>query len=188
MPYVRCGGCGLISYAPRSGGSCPNCGAPVNLLPADVNGSDPARRLDALLRLTRELLDVDVAMLSEIAGGREVVRLAAGVWPGVGSPAGTALPFEDTICREMLEGRIGNVVCDTHADVRVRHLPPTTELGVRAWLGVPISLTDAELYVLCCLSREARPSFGEREVRLLRGLGESLRAELHARARLGSAA
>ncbi len=63
----------MISYAPRSGGSCPNCGAPVNLLPADVNGSDPARRLDALLRLTRELLDVDVAMLSEIAGGREVV-------------------------------------------------------------------------------------------------------------------
>jgi hypothetical protein len=68
MPYVRCGGCALISYAPRSGGACPNCGAPVNVLTADPGG-DPDRRLDALLELTRELLDTEVAMLSDITTG-----------------------------------------------------------------------------------------------------------------------
>ena len=56
-------------------------------------------------------------------------------------------------------------------------------LGVGAWLGVPIELSHAELYVLCCLASEARPSLGEREVRLLAGLAESVRATLEARGR-----
>jgi hypothetical protein len=34
------------------------------------------------------------------------------------------------------------------------------------------------LYILCCLDRETRPSLGEREVRLLSGLAESVRVEL----------
>jgi hypothetical protein len=36
------------------------------------------------------------------------------------------------------------------------------------------------LYVLCCLASESRPSLGQREVRLLAGLAESVRAELQA--------
>jgi hypothetical protein len=36
------------------------------------------------------------------------------------------------------------------------------------------------LYVLCCLHRERRPSLGEKEVRLLSGLAESVRVELSA--------
>jgi hypothetical protein len=32
--------------------------------------------------------------------------------------------------------------------------------------------------VLCCLAREARPGIGERDVRLLLGLAESVRSEL----------
>ena len=179
MPYVRCGGCALISYAPRSGGSCSNCGAPVNILNADPGG-DPERRLDALLRLTRELLDTDVAMLSEITSRVEVVRRAAGEWPGVDSLVGVSLPIHDAICQQLLEGRIGSVVADVQADGRVRHLASATRFGVGAWIGVPIRPSDVELYMLCCLARETRPSFGEREVRLLRGLAESVRAELQA--------
>ena len=52
------------------------------------------------------------------------------------------------------------------------------QFGVGAWLGVPIDISDTQLYVLCCLARESRPSIGEREVRLLAGLAESVRAEL----------
>jgi GAF domain-containing protein len=107
-----------------------------------------------------------------------VVRRAAGEWPGLDSLVGSSLPIEDTICQQLLEGRIGNVVADVQADIRVRHLAPAAEFGVGAWIGVPIEPADAELYMLCCLAREARPSFGEREVRLLRGLAESVRAEL----------
>jgi GAF domain-containing protein len=151
----------------------------VNVLNGDGAG-DPDRRLDRLLRLTRELLDTNVAMLSEITSESEVVRRAAGEWPGVGSLVDSSLPLHDTICQQLLEGRIGNVVADVQADRRVRHLAPAAEFGVGAWIGVPIEPSDVELYMLCCLARESRPSFGEREVRLLRGLAESVRAELQA--------
>ena len=182
MPYLRCIGCGVVSYAPvnGAGAACPECGVPW---PASVDevvhSTDPGRRLDALVRMTRDLLDVDAALLSEIADGHETVRLAAGEWPELGPLPGPSVPLEETICRRMLEGRIGNVVPDAARDGGVADV--AARFGVGAWLGVPIQVSEAELYVLCCLVREARPSIGPREVKLLTGLAESVRAELQSR-------
>ena len=88
-------------------------------------------------------------------------------------------PLQDTVCQRMLEGRIGNFIADAQDDDRVKDVPMVRQLGVGAYLGVPIRLDDVRLYVLCCLSRESRPSLGDREVRLLSGLAESVRVELH---------
>ena len=136
------------------------------------------RRLDALMRLTRDLLDTDVALLTEISDGRETARRAAGEWPGLESLEGASLPLEDTFCQRMLDGRIGNWISDARTDERVSDLVMARQLGIGAYLGVPIQLSDMRLYVLCCLARESRPSLGEREVRLLTGLTESVRVEL----------
>jgi GAF domain-containing protein len=80
----------------------------------------------------------------------------------------------------MLDGRIEHYIRDARADERVSGLPMTHQLGIGAYLGVPIRLEDMRLYVLCCLHRERRPSLGEKEVRLLSGLAESVRVELEA--------
>jgi GAF domain-containing protein len=130
------------------------------------------------MRLTRDLLDSDVAVLTEIGHGRETGRRAAGEWPGMESFEGAWSPLEDTVCQRMLEGRIGNYVRDAQRDDRVNDLPMVRQLGLGAYVGVPIRLDDVRLYVLCCLDRESRPSLGEREVRLLSGLAESVRVEL----------
>ena len=184
MPYLRCNGCGVVSYAPRSepGATCPECGIPWPRRPDEVvRSTDPERRLTALVRMTRDLLDADLALITEIRDGRECVRFTAGDWPGVEALDEISLPLEETICRRMLEGRIGNVVTDARVDAAVADLPLVSSLGVGAYLGVPIRPSDSELYVLCCLAREARPSLGAREVRLLSGLAESVCAELQAR-------
>jgi GAF domain-containing protein len=136
------------------------------------------RRLDALMRLTRDLLDSDVAVLTEIGNGRETARRSAGEWPGMNSFEGAWSPLDETVCQRMLEGRIGNYICDAQGDDRVNDLPMVRQLGIGAYLGVPIRLDDVRLYVLCCLDRESRPSLGNREVRLLSGLAESVRVEL----------
>jgi GAF domain-containing protein len=128
--------------------------------------------------MTRELLDVDVALLTEIRDGREIARRVDGDWPGGGSLQNVSLALDETFCQRMLDGRIGNYVRDTRSDSRVDDLAMARNLGVRAWLGVPINVSDARLYVLCCLASEARPSIGDREVRLLLGLAESVRVEL----------
>jgi GAF domain-containing protein len=130
--------------------------------------------------MTRGLLDTDVALLTEIRDGYETALRVDGDWPGRGSFQAASLALENTFCQRMLDGRIGNYVRDATADERVSDLAMARHLGVRAWLGVPIQLSDMRLYILCCLASEARPNIGEREVRLLAGLAESVRAELQA--------
>ena len=170
----------MLSYLPRSavGVSCPECGVSF----AEAGGAIIGRvgsddRLDALINLTRDLLDTDVALLTEIRDGREIARRAAGDWRPLTSQEGASLPLDETFCQRMLDGRIGNYVRDAQAE-RVSDLAMARQLGVRAWIGVPIELSDMQLYVLCCLARESRPTLGEREVRLLLGLAESVRNEL----------
>lgn len=183
MPYVRCASCGVLSYTTpgATAGACPECGVPAlrnGGAPAGPDGS--ARRLDALLQLTRDLLDSDLALLTEISHGHETARWSAGEWPGLETLVGISVPLEETVCKRMLAGRIGNYIQDAQSDERVNDLVMTRRLGVGAYLGVPIRLEDMRLYVLCCLHRESRPSLGEREVRLLSGLAESVRVELQA--------
>ncbi|MGO9955375.1 MAG: GAF domain-containing protein [Solirubrobacteraceae bacterium] len=162
--------------------SCPECGVLVVAADEAANQlADSNRRLDRLLHMTRDLLDTDVAMLTEIRDGREIALRLDGEWPQRGSLHNASVPLENTFCQRMLDGRIGNYIRDTETDPRVGDLVMARQLGVRAWLGVPIELSDMRLYVLCCLACESRPSIGEREVRLLTGLGESVRAELQGR-------
>lgn len=181
MPYRRCANCGVLSYLPRRaiGVVCPECGASFAEV-ADVatRRANLDDRLDALMDLTRELLDTDVALLTEIKDGREIARRAAGEWAPLTSQKGLSVALNETFCQRMLDGRIGNYVGDAHTDERVSDLAMARQLGVRAWIGVPIELSDMQLYVLCCLARESRPDLGAREVRLLLGLAESIRNEL----------
>ncbi|MGH2870749.1 MAG: GAF domain-containing protein [Solirubrobacteraceae bacterium] len=128
--------------------------------------------------MTRELLGVDMALLTEIRDGQEIAQRVAGEWPVVALTPGASVPLADTFCQQFLEGRIGNYVRDAAADEQVSDLAMARELGVRAWLGVPIQPSSSELYMLCCLAREVRPDLGDREVQLLRGLAESVLAEL----------
>jgi len=184
VPYVRCSTCDVLSYAPRSAAEvrCPECGFPI--VRADgttVQSADRDRRLDRLLRMTRDLLDTDIALLTEIRDGREIARRVDGDWPGSGSLQDASLPLDETLCQRMLDGRIGHYVRDARTDPRVSDLAMAKQLGVGAWLGVPIDVSETRLYVLCCLARESRPSIGEREVRLLVGLAASVRAELQDR-------
>jgi GAF domain-containing protein len=181
VPYLRCPTCGVMSYVPRGPSEliCPECGVPIPRTgPREEQAPARDARLDRLLRLTRELLDADLVLLSEIRDGRETVIRSDGRWAGDPFRDGASASLEDTFCQRMLDGRIGSYIHDAAADPRVRDLAIAHQLGIRSWLGVPIEITDARLYVLCCLAREARPGIGDRDVRLLVGLAESVRAEL----------
>jgi GAF domain-containing protein len=69
-------------------------------------------------------------------------------------------------------------VPDAHANEQVRDLEITRAARVGAYIGVPLTGLDAQLYVLCCLSHERRPQLSERDVLFLRGLGQAVLAAL----------
>jgi GAF domain-containing protein len=171
MPRVNCPECGLCTYCVREE-ECPRCG---RLLRApgrrDVPGVDPMGRA---LALVREQLRVSVSFVSEIVDGQEVVRHSAGDGSLPAFVAGAALPLADTICERLLAGRIGHVVPDVAAEPALADLTWPAEIGVNAYLGVPITTADTRLYLLCCLARERRPDFGAADVTFLRGVAASL--------------
>jgi GAF domain-containing protein len=176
MPYVTCSACGLSTYL-VSRGECPGCGEVLlgrEGHHAPLKGSDPAGAIHGTLRLAHAELGVDKVVISQIAAGRETIRWAVGNETFPAFAPGASLPLEDTICRHLLDGRIGALVPDVQQDPVLAELPLVRASGVRTYLGVPMNGADAQLYVLCCLAREARPDLGEADVRFLTGLTESL--------------
>ena len=92
---------------------------------------------------------------------------------------GEGRPLEETYCRRVVDGELPNLVRDTRREERTRDLPITTESGIGAYIGVPITLPGGESYgMLCCLSPRAEPALGAGEVGLLRIVAGMLGEEL----------
>jgi hypothetical protein len=147
--------------------------------------SSPTRRhssagdlITELLRLAHTETQMDVAILGEVCGGREVVRHLAGDGGSFGLHPGASMPIEDTYCHRLLTGRISNVVADAQANEQVRDLEITRAAQVGAYIGVPLTGLDARLYVLCCLAHEQRPRLGGQDLRFLRDLGQAVLSAL----------
>jgi GAF domain-containing protein len=184
MPYQTCPQCGLRTYA-ISGEECPRCGTPLAGLrrastrwsawAPESGGDEPRGAVERVLAVARRELKMDVALLSEVREGREVVLWAVGNDRFPAFVPGAAAPLRDTICQRLLDGTIDSVVHDTGSDPRVRDLPVVRGNGLGAYIGVPLTGAAARRYVLCCLASEARPDLSEHDVRFLRGLVESLR-------------
>ena len=131
----------------------------------------------AALELAQAQTGMDVAVLGEVRGGREIVRFVAGD-RSFGLAPGASMMIEDTYCHHLLTGRLSNIVPDTNADDQLRELPITHAARVGAYIGVPLTTIDARLYGLCCLAHEQRPQLSKRDVIFLRGLGDEIVAEL----------
>jgi GAF domain-containing protein len=182
MPYISCPHCAVTTYVVRRD-ECPCCGTPLDAgrpAPGPRPRAAPRRVVQRALETAREQLGMDAVLVTEVAGGKETVRQAAqeGAFPAFAP--GVSVPLEDTVCKRLLEGRIGNLVADTSAEPELRDLPIVRDNGVGAYLGVPLTAADARIYLLCCLAREQRPDLGEDAVDFVRSLCDRLRATLGA--------
>ena len=184
MPYVTCPACGLATYCVRED-DCPRCGtrlmAPSALrrrssprVQGDSADSSVLRALDLAVRE----LSVDIAMVSEVADGRETVLWTVGSDRFPDWRPDTSAPLEETVCERLLSGRIANLVPDADEEPELSGLEAVRAAGLRAYVGVPLTAADARLYVLCCIAAEARHDLTEADVRFLKGLAESLRPAL----------
>jgi GAF domain-containing protein/ribosomal protein L37E len=179
MPYQTCPRCGLRTYY-VNGEECPRCGTPLGegrrraVLDWRPD-TEPRGAVERVLAVARRELRMDAALLSEVRDGREIVLWATSNGRLPAFAAGASAPLRDTICQRLLDGTIDNIVHDAAEDPRVRDLPVVNGIGLRAYIGVPLSGAAARRYVLCCLAREARPDLSARDVQFLRGLVESVR-------------
>ena len=125
--------------------------------------------VERALKIVREHLEMDVAYVAEFTGGQEVYRALEGDAESFGLQEGGGIPLEGTYCKRMAEGRLSNVIPDTHADPRVSGLACTAEAGIGAYVGIPLVLTDGTIFgSLCCMSHQPDLTLKHRDITLMR--------------------
>jgi EAL domain-containing protein (putative c-di-GMP-specific phosphodiesterase class I) len=136
-------------------------------------------QLDRIMELARRHLEMEVVLLSEFTGGRQVYRAATGDAGSFGVAIGTGPLLESTYCAQVVDGRLPSIVADSAQDDRVRDLQTTGEAGIGAYIGVPVTLPDGTLYgTFCGLSHSAQPDLHRRDVQLLRMLADLIADQL----------
>src|SRR4051812_40858771 len=122
------------------------------LLVATADGTDPSidQSVTEVLRTLRDRLKMDVVFVSEFIDGQRVFRFVEGDNPPMGPGDGN--PLEESYCKQVVDGRMPELVPDASAIAKDIGLPHTG-ITVGAHLSTPIVLPDGSVYgTLCCYS------------------------------------
>src|SRR5215207_2218112 len=139
----------------------------------------PPEKIESLLSLVRENLQMDVAFVSEFAGDQFVFRALEGDAQSFGWREGESFPIDESYCKRVLDGRIPNVVPDAKREGATKDLRVTTEADIGSYAAVPLVLSDGRLYgTLCCLSHEPDPWLRERDLGVMERTARWLVAQL----------
>jgi len=154
----------------------------MNMSPASLvdlvslNAQDgPAMNLtsvDRVLHALRTHLGMDVAFVSQFRGDERVFEY---VDAGGSSPIakGDALSLDIGYCRHVVEGRLPELIPDTHLLPLAMSLPETTAIPIGSHLSVPIHLSDGRLYgTFCCFGYASDDSLSQRDLQVMRVFAE----------------
>ncbi|MCS0606655.1 EAL domain-containing protein [Massilia solisilvae] len=146
--------------------------SPSVLLSQLVNAADnlpPGNEsLQALLAAIREHLGMDVAFFARFEQGRRVFRMADAAGDTPVKP-GASDPLEETYCQRIVDGRLPELLRDAAANPESGALPITGQLGIGAYIGVPVTLSSGEVYgTFCCFRAHADPTLSERDLGMMR--------------------
>jgi EAL domain-containing protein (putative c-di-GMP-specific phosphodiesterase class I) len=128
---------------------------PARLIRAILPDSGQLASIDRMLELTRQHLDMDLMIVGEFIGGQRVMRNVVADDPALVGLQGTSEARDTTYCGLIAEGRIPATMIDTLTHELTRDLEITKRLGVRSYVGVPITMSDGEVFgTLCCFAHE----------------------------------
>ncbi|RBY97338.1 histidine kinase [Blastococcus sp. TF02-8] len=146
------------------------------MVPARVADVAPWRdwtsAADDALRFLHEHVGWDLWMVTRVVGDRQVVLRA---WPQRGVRPGAEVPWERSLCRQMVEGngpRLATVTAAVpayaaHADQPVG--------AVAAYVGIPLVTPDLELFgTLCGVAFRAKPRSAARELSVVEAAARTL--------------
>jgi EAL domain-containing protein (putative c-di-GMP-specific phosphodiesterase class I) len=133
----------------------------------DIDVSD-ASRLEAqrqhVLELARTRLGMDMVWTSRFMGAEQVFTGVSAETDVPLPPPGSRTPLGTSYCVRVLDGRLPAVIPDTGANLIARELPATRSLGIGAYVGVPIRLSDGRVDgMLCAVSSGPRPELSEHD-------------------------
>jgi GAF domain-containing protein len=144
------------------------------MVPSDVSGVAPwgdwLSVADGALRFLHEYVGWDLWAVTQVHGDRQIVLR---VQPEGAIPAGTALSWEQSFCRQMIEGRAPRLATVTAAVPEYASRASGPIRDIAAYVGVPLlardpGTRDMELFgTLCGIAFRAKPRTAARELPLV---------------------
>lgn len=132
------------------------------------------RAVEHLLQTARQHLGMEGAFLAELTDTDQLYRATSDV-ESFTILQGGSLPKVESYCQYVVDSGEPWVVPDTRQDEQARRLAITAAGDFGAYIGVPVVLPDGRAFgTLCCLSHEAKPDLGDRDVAVLQALAETL--------------
>ena len=102
--------------------------------------------------------------------------------------AGSRMTLSQTICRHVVSSGERLVIPDTRTDPLAQREATIKELGIGAYLGVPMTTADGEvLGVLCSVDRHAR-DWSDAQIEVAEGLAAAVITEIGLRSTIAAAA
>lgn len=131
----------------------------------DCAGPLVAKALLSLLELIREQLELDVMFVSEFVDGRRVFRHVSTA-PGLAIiRPGDSHAMEDSICEQVISGRVPKLIRDLRV-LRTRQSLPEVTKPIGTHISVPVHLPDGRIFgTLCGFAIERCADLSERDVR-----------------------
>jgi len=146
--------------------------------PLGENRADlPVELVRSLLGVLRIRLGLDTAWLSTFRDGMQVFEVLEGDSDAIGLSSGDRARLSDSYCVRVIDGRLPAIVPDTAANDTADALPVTRELGLGAYVGVPVLGTNGTtIGMVCAVSREAKPYLADTDLRIVRQVAELIGA------------
>jgi|SRR5215218_2939292 len=120
---------------------------------------------EGALRFLHRHVGWDVWLVTTVVDGHQVVLLAE---PGDAVPPGTVLPWEESLCRQMVEGNAPRLATVTAAVPAYASRTTGPLQGVAAYLGIPLVTADMQLFgTLFGLAYRAKPRSAARELEVV---------------------
>ena len=120
---------------------------------------------EGALRFLHRHVGWDLWLVTTVVDGHQVVLMAE---PADAVPPGTTLPWEESLCRQMVEGNAPRLATVTAAVPAYASRTTGPLQGVAAYLGIPLVTGDMQLFgTLFGLAYRAKPRSAARELEVV---------------------
>lgn len=138
-------------------------------------GSTPLddESINRILNFARRHLGMDMAWISHVADGAQIVEALDGGGRDFGVVVGAANACD--LGARVASGQLPPVVADTRTDPRTSQARAACAIDVGAYVTVPLRLPDGQLYgMLSCARAEPDPGLQDRDAEFLRLIADLL--------------
>ncbi len=136
----------------------------------------PDIAFDRLTRLVQKLLNVPVSLISLIDDQRQFFKSAMGLAEPLATERET--PLSHSFCQFVVKDNQALVIKDSNQHLIYKDHPANTELGVTAYLGIPLKTPSQEVIgALCAIDSEPRQWTAD-EMAILNDIAEIAMSEI----------